>query len=81
VDGEVVFDPSPIASLTGEIKGMAKASAKGDIFADIPTLRITCALKAFADAADMLVDLGSEAEGNLEAQATFAAAVTGGFKS
>jgi hypothetical protein len=81
VNGEVVFDPSPIASLTSEIKGMAKASAKGDIFAGIPTLRITCALDAFVDAGKMLVDLSSEAKANLEAQATFAGAVTGGFKS
>jgi len=81
VNGEVVFKPSPLASLKASISDLADAGVDGELFVGMPKLRIGCAIAAFADAGEILVKIGSKATGNLKAQASFATALTGGFSS
>jgi len=70
---------SPVAELTTSITGLASAGA--DAYADIPIFRFNCALGGFATALTELGTVASEGAANLKAQAKFATAFTGGFKS
>lgn len=79
VNGEVVFDPSPLVAVTTELDGVIKAGVDGKLFADIPTGRIACVIPAMEGSIDMLAKMGTDAEANLAAQAKFAGALTGGF--
>jgi modification target Cys-rich repeat protein len=81
VNGQVVMDPAPLASVSAELGKVAKAGADGKLFADVPAGKIPCAIDGLAAAGEMLTDLGSEATANIEAQAKFVAAFTGGFSS
>jgi hypothetical protein len=76
VNGEVVFDPSPVVAVTGEMEGLISAGVEGDF--EIPAGRIACVIPAFEEAVDTLATVGTEATATLEAQASFAAVFTGG---
>jgi modification target Cys-rich repeat protein len=78
IDGQVVFDPSPLDQISASVEGLASASASGEIFADIPAGRVTCALDAFVDAGEMLVSIGSEAGASIAAQGDFVVSLTRG---
>ncbi|HLV21928.1 MAG TPA: hypothetical protein VKZ49_13635 [Polyangiaceae bacterium] len=79
VDGQVVFEPAPLVQITTQLNGVVEAGASGSLFADIPAGRITCVIPAMEASVTMLGDLASETGTSLEAQASFAAAFTGGF--
>jgi modification target Cys-rich repeat protein len=76
-NGEVVFDPSPLADITGQIEGFANADAIAEF--DIAIGRLPCVVPAFAAAASALGDIAGESAATLEAQAEFATAFSGGF--
>jgi hypothetical protein len=69
---------SPVAELITSVQGLASAS--GEIVADIPPFRLTCALAGFTEAGSVLSTVTSQATANLAAQGKFATAFTGGFK-
>jgi len=79
VNGEVAFDPSPLLVVQGELEAVIDLGIEGDLFADIPVGRIACVIPAMAGSLELLAGIGAEATGTLEAQATFATAMTGGF--
>jgi modification target Cys-rich repeat protein len=78
VDGKVVFEPSPLAVVTGELEGVVSAGVKGKLFADIPAGRISCVIPALQKSVEMLGKIGTDAKANIAAQAKFAATLTGG---
>lgn len=78
VDGKVVFDPSPLAVVTGELKGVISAGVEGELFADIPAGRIGCVIPAMDASVTMLTKIGTDAKANIAAQAKFAGTLTGG---
>jgi hypothetical protein len=71
VNGEVVFDPSPFASLTAEVGVLVEAGISGEI--EIPPGRINCVIPAFEEAADALVSVGADLRFTAEASAMFGA--------
>jgi hypothetical protein len=81
VNGEVKFNPTPVAAVTAGLEGVIEAGVEGELFADIPAGKITCVLPAMEAAVTMLGDISSGAAANLKAQGSFVAAVSGGFKS
>jgi modification target Cys-rich repeat protein len=70
---------SPVAELKTEVEGLASASA--DVFAEIPIFRFNCAAAAFIDAGAALGKVVADGKTNLAAQAKFATAFAGGFKT
>jgi modification target Cys-rich repeat protein len=80
VDGEVVFDPTPIATIEAGLNGVISAGADGSLFADIPAGKIPCALTGMSEAVDALAKVGGEATGKIATQAKFFTAFTSGFK-
>lgn len=78
VNGEVVFDPSPVALVTAELKSVVNAGIDGKLIAELPKGRIACALPALTASGEMLVDIGTTAKTNLVAQGKFVTAITGG---
>jgi hypothetical protein len=81
VGGEVVFNPSPVVAIKGQLEGIVKAGATGSLFADIPKGRITCVIPAMNESITLLGKITTNATANLAAQAKFAGALSGGFKS
>jgi hypothetical protein len=81
VDGQVVFNPSPIAVVKAELEGVVEAGVEGKLFADIPPGRITCVIPAMSASVSLLGKISTNATANLAAQAKFAGALSGGFKS
>jgi hypothetical protein len=77
VDGEVVFEVSPLAQLTTSIQGLISAGFEGDI--EIPTGRLLCVLPAFEDSLTALTDVATGFSGTVMAQADFAAFITTGL--
>ena len=78
VNGQVVFNPSPLALIKTEFTGLVDAGVDGKLFAGLPKARITCALPALSDSVKVLGDIGTSASANLAAQGKFVAALTGG---
>jgi hypothetical protein len=74
VDGEVVFEVSPLDQLTASIEGLISAGFEGGF--DIPAGRLVCVLPAFEDSANALVDIGTSFGGTVTAQADFATFIT-----
>ncbi|MEZ4454422.1 MAG: hypothetical protein R3B09_33530, partial [Nannocystaceae bacterium] len=70
VNGEVVFNPSPLASITGEINGIISAGISGDL--NIPVGRIGCVIPALKEAANILGAAATEFGGTIQGQASFA---------
>jgi hypothetical protein len=81
VNGEVVFDPSPVAQVTASVRALAEAGVDGDLVADLPAGRLPCAAAAFVASGEILTEIASEATATLSAQAQFAAAFSTGFQS
>jgi hypothetical protein len=77
VDGEVVFEVSPVAQLTASINGLISAGFEGGF--DIPAGRLICVLPAFQDALTALGDVATGFAGTVDAQADFAAFITTGL--
>lgn len=78
VNGEVVFDPTPLALITGELQGVVQAGVSGELFADIPVFRAGCAISALQESVTLLGRVGQDAAASAEAQAEFSAALLGG---
>ncbi len=78
IDGEVVFDPAPLAQLTGSLNGIVSAGAEGSLFADVPKGKILCVIPAMQAAVEALGSVGAEASGTIQAQAMFASFITTG---
>jgi modification target Cys-rich repeat protein len=78
VNGEVVFNPSPLALVKTEFEGLVEAGVDGKLFADLPKARIACALPALSDSLTAIGTIGTSATANLAAQGKFVAALTGG---
>ncbi len=78
VDGEVVFDPAPLAQITASLNAVVSAGVDGELFANVPKGRLLCVIPAFSEAIKALGKVGTEAAGTIEAQAKFAAVFTGG---
>ncbi len=79
VNGTVVFKPSPLAVVTGELEGVVELGVEGELFADIPAGRIPCVIPAMSSAVGMLGDMGKKATTNLQAQGKFVTALSSGF--
>jgi hypothetical protein len=79
VGGEVVFDPSPLLVVRGELEAVIEVGVEGDLFADIPIGRIACVIPAMTGSIELLTGIAAEAGATLDAQASFAGALTGGF--
>jgi hypothetical protein len=77
VDGEVVFEVSPVAQVTSEIQGLITAGFTGEL--GIPTGRLACVLPAFEDSAAILTGLATNFSGTISAQADFAAFLVTGL--
>ena len=60
IDGEVVFDPSPVARLTGSLQGFVSGGVDGFAELDIPTGRLPCLIPAFEEALTALGDAGGD---------------------
>jgi modification target Cys-rich repeat protein len=60
IDGEVVFDPSPVARLTGSLEGFVSGGVDGFAELDIPPGRIACVIPAFSEAITALDDAGGD---------------------
>lgn len=81
VNGEVVFETAPIATVTGELQAVVSAGIEGKLFADIPAGKIGCVIPALRASVTMLGEIGADATASISAQAKFVGAFTGGFKS
>jgi modification target Cys-rich repeat protein len=73
IDGEVVFDPPPIANLTAQVQGLISAGISGDI--DIPKGRIGCVIPAFEEAGKVLADVTTDFGASVVVQAQFGASL------
>jgi hypothetical protein len=76
VDGQVVFNPSPVAELTTSIQGFAKADAVAHL--DIPVGRLPCVVPAFVEAGQDLAKVASSTADTISAQAKFVGYITTG---
>jgi hypothetical protein len=77
VDGEVVFEVSPLAQITTSIEGLISAGFEGEI--EIPAGRLPCVLPAFEESISALGEIGTGFAGTISAQADFASFVTTGL--
>lgn len=78
VNGEVVFDPSPVVTVTSGLQGLVSAGVSGDLFADIPVFRAGCAFTALSASVTLLNEVRTNATATLTAQAEFADVLLGG---
>ena len=76
IDGEVVFDPAPLAQIKGSLSGLVSGGIDG--FANIPKGRLVCVIPALEEAVKALGNVATEAGGTIQAQASFAAFITTG---
>jgi hypothetical protein len=79
VDGQVVFDPAPVAVVMDSMEVVIEAGADGSLFAGVPSGRVPCVLKELPASVEILTDITTNATANLSAQGKFATAITGGF--
>lgn len=77
IDGQVVFNPAPLAGLTASMQGIVSAGATGELFADVPKGRLGCVLPAMGEAIDALGSAATEVGGTIQAQAMFATVFSG----
>lgn len=77
VDGEVVFDPSPVAQLRTSIQGLANANAIANF--DIAVGKLPCVVPAFQQAGTIVASIATDTATTLEAQGDFVSAFAGGF--
>lgn len=76
VNGEVVFNPSPLVEITGSIQGIVDAGISGDL--NIAAGRLPCVIPALQEAISVLGKIGGEVGGTLSGQAKFATFITTG---
>jgi modification target Cys-rich repeat protein len=76
VDGQVVFDPPPLAELADTLRGFSSADAIARL--DIPVGRLVCIVPAFVQAGTALGKLGSSTLDTINAQAKFVSYITTG---
>lgn len=69
VNGEVVFNPSPVARIQAEFSGVIDAAASGEF--EIAPGRIDCVVPALREAAELIGSVVGETSGTLQAQAEF----------
>lgn len=75
VNGEVVFSPSPLASLRDQLEGIINAGIEGEF--EIAPGRIACVLPAFRTAVNALVRAGQDVQVTLAASAEFSTVLEG----
>jgi len=78
IEGEVVFDPSPLVQIQASLKGVVDAGVEGELFANVPKGRLLCVIPAFQEAIEALGGVAGEVGGTIEAQAMFASFITTG---
>lgn len=71
VEGELVFDPTPVARITGQFTAVIAAVANAEF--EIAPGRIDCVIPALEQAQDVLRRVATDTAGTLEAQASFSA--------
>ena len=71
VNGEVVFEVSPMKQILTELNAVIDVGISGDL--DIPKGRILCVIPAMEEAANIMGAAASEFAGTIEAQAKFGA--------
>lgn len=69
VNGEVVFNPAPLARIQTEFTAVIDLAASGEF--EIAPGRIDCVIPALQEAVDVLGSLAGETAGTLQAQAAF----------
>ncbi|MCA9707717.1 MAG: hypothetical protein KDK70_17840 [Myxococcales bacterium] len=69
VNGEVVFNPTPLARIQTGFTGVIDLAASGDL--EIAPGRIACVIPALEEAAQILGSVATETGGTLAAQASF----------
>jgi hypothetical protein len=69
IDGEVVFQPSPVARLTGSLEGFVSGGVDGFAELDIPAGRLPCVIPAFTESISGLADVGADLQFTAEASA------------
>jgi hypothetical protein len=67
IDGEVVFQPSPVARIRASLEGFASADAIANF--DIPAGRLPCVVPAFEESINAMVDVGADLQFTAEASA------------
>jgi modification target Cys-rich repeat protein len=77
VDGEVVFNPSPVAQLRTSIQGLANANAIANF--DIAVGKLPCVVPAFQQAGTIVASIATDTATTLEAQGDFVSAFAAGF--
>lgn len=60
INGEVVFDPSPVARITASLQGFVSGGVDGFAELDIPPGRILCVIPAFSEAINAMVGVGAD---------------------
>jgi hypothetical protein len=60
INGEVVFDPSPVASITASLQGFVSGGVDGFAELDIPLGRLPCVIPAFQESISALGDAGAD---------------------
>ncbi|MBC8074006.1 MAG: hypothetical protein IAG13_37145 [Deltaproteobacteria bacterium] len=73
VDGEVVFDPAPVANITAQVQGLINAGFSGEL--DIALGRLPCVLPAFEESVNVLGDVATEFSGSIALQADLGASL------
>ena len=76
IDGKVVINPSPLASLKASLQGFASADAIADF--NIPAGRLICVVPAFTAAVSGLGEVATGVAGTISAQAKFVSYATTG---
>jgi hypothetical protein len=79
VEGEVVFDPSPVAQLQASVRALANVDAIGRF--DIAVGKLPCVVPAFREAVTLSGSLLTDTQTTLAAQGEFVTAFAGGFGS
>lgn len=77
VNGEVVFDPAPVVSITAELNNVIKLGVDGELFANVPKGRLLCVIPAMTEAVKALGSVATDAAGTIEGQVKFAGFITG----
>lgn len=79
VNGEVRFDPAPIEIFASTIEAVIDAGTSGELFSELSDAQKVCVIPLLQGEIVRLGDLTADSMANLSAQATFMAAVAGGF--
>jgi len=67
INGEVVFEPSPVARITGSLQGFVDGGVDGFAELDIPAGRLPCVIPAFQESLSALGSAGADLQFTAEA--------------